>query len=86
MISGYSIGGLDPLNPPGLCEVNLSVAALNAETTFGVVIGNQTAAIGCNCLLGEGTEPTIFELFNEGLGMQEREQEERSSLRRRTSI
>ena len=66
VISGYSIGGLDPLNPPGLCEVNLSVAALNAETTFGVVIGNQTAAIGCNCLLGEGTEPTIFELFNEG--------------------
>src|SRR4029079_19383291 len=29
-------------------------------------VGNQTAAIGCNCLIGEGTEPTIFELFNEG--------------------
>jgi hypothetical protein len=66
VISGYSIGGLDPLNPPGLCEVNLSEAARAAETTFGVLIGNQTAAVGCNCLIGEGTEPTIFELFNEG--------------------
>ncbi|MEK6302953.1 MAG: hypothetical protein AABO41_19755 [Acidobacteriota bacterium] len=67
VIVGYSIGGLDGLNPPGLCETNLSIAALNAETTFGLLIGNQTAAIGCNCLIGEGTEPTIFELFNEGL-------------------
>ncbi|HKP87364.1 MAG TPA: hypothetical protein VJZ26_14765, partial [Blastocatellia bacterium] len=66
VISGYSIGGQDPLNPPGLCEVNLSEAARAAETTFGVLIGNQTAAVGCNCLIGEGTEPTIFELFNEG--------------------
>src|SRR6185503_13675067 len=41
-------------------------AAKAAETTFGVLIGNQTAAVGCNCLIGEGTEPTIFELFNEG--------------------
>ena len=66
VITGYSIGGLDPLNPPGLCETNLSEAARAAETTFGVVVGNQTAAIGCNCLLGEGTEPTIFELFEDG--------------------
>jgi hypothetical protein len=66
VITGYSIGGLDPLNPPGLCETNLSEAARAAETTFGVLVGNQTAAIGCNCLIGEGTEPTIFELFNEG--------------------
>jgi hypothetical protein len=66
VITGYSIGGLDPLNPPGLCETNLSEAARGAETTFGVLVGNQTAAIGCNCLIGEGTEPTIFELFNEG--------------------
>jgi hypothetical protein len=66
VITGFSIGGLDPLNPPGLCETNLSEAARAADTTFGVVVGNQTAAIGCNCLLGEGTEPTIFELFNEG--------------------
>src|SRR5882724_4957626 len=42
VIAGFSIGGLDPLNPPGLCETNLSVAALNAETTVGVLIGNQT--------------------------------------------
>ncbi|HKS40681.1 MAG TPA: hypothetical protein VJX74_08680, partial [Blastocatellia bacterium] len=67
VITGYSIGGLDPLNPPGLCETNLSEAARAAETTFGVLPGNQTASIGCNCLIGEGTEPTIFELFNEGL-------------------
>jgi hypothetical protein len=66
VLSGFSIGGLDPLNPPGLCETNLSEAARAAETTFGVLVGNQTAAIGCNCLIGEGTEPTIFELFNEG--------------------
>jgi len=66
VITGYSIGGLDPLNPPGLCETNLSEAARGAETTFGLLVGNQTAAIGCNCLIGEGTEPTIFELFNEG--------------------
>jgi hypothetical protein len=66
VITGYSIGGLDPLNPPGLCETNLSEAARAAETTFGVLVGNQTAAIGCNCLIGEGTEPTIFELFNGG--------------------
>ncbi|HKP13894.1 MAG TPA: hypothetical protein VJZ91_17360, partial [Blastocatellia bacterium] len=66
VIAGYSIGGLNPLNPPGLCETNLSEAARAAETTFGVLVGNQTAAIGCNCLIGEGTEPTIFELFNAG--------------------
>jgi len=27
---------------------------------------NETAAVGCNCCIGEGTEPTLFELFNEG--------------------
>jgi hypothetical protein len=67
VITGYSIGGLDPLNPPGLCETNLSVAAAAADAgAFGVLTGGQTAAIGCNCCIGEGTEPTIFELFNEG--------------------
>ena len=67
VIAGYSIGGLDPLNPPGLCEVNLSVVAAAADAgTFGVLAGNQIAAVGCNCCIGEGTEPTIFELFNEG--------------------
>jgi hypothetical protein len=68
VIAGYSIGGLEITNPPGLCETNLSEAARAAESgTFGVIQG-QTAAIGCDCLLGEGTEPTIFELFNEGSG------------------
>lgn len=67
VIAGYSIGGLDPLNPPGLCETNLSVAAAAADQgTFGVLAGGQIAAVGCNCCIGEGTEPTIFELFNEG--------------------
>src|ERR1041384_8237577 len=67
VITGYSIGNLDPLNPPGLCEVNLSVVALAADQgAFGVLTGGQIAAVGCNCCIGEGTEPTIFELFNEG--------------------
>jgi hypothetical protein len=67
VITGYSIGGLNPLNPPGLCESNLSELARAADSgTFGVLPGNQTASIQA-CLIGEGTEPTIFELFNEGL-------------------
>src|SRR6185369_6605954 len=68
VLTGYSIGGLDPLNPPGLCETNLSLAAAAADAgAFGVLTGGQIAAIGCSCCIGEGTEPTIFELFNEGL-------------------
>jgi hypothetical protein len=67
VITGFSVGFLDPLNPPGLCETNLSLAAAAADAgTFGVLTGNQIAAVGCNCCIGEGTEPTIFELFNEG--------------------
>jgi hypothetical protein len=69
VITGFSIGGLSPLNPPGLCETNLSEAARAADTNpFGVLVGNQTANICTNCCIGEGTEPTIFELFNEGRG------------------
>jgi hypothetical protein len=69
VITGYSIGGLSPLNPPGLCETNLSEAARAADgAPFGVLVGNQTANICNNCCIGEGTEPTIFELFNEGRG------------------
>jgi len=70
VIAGYSIGGLNPLNPPGLCEINLSKAAAAADTNpFGVLAdtNGQTANICANCCIGEGTEPTIFELFNEGL-------------------
>jgi hypothetical protein len=65
VITGYSVGGLLGTNPPGLCETNLSEAARAADTNPFGVVQNQTAAF-CNCLLGEGTEPTIFELFNEG--------------------
>jgi hypothetical protein len=69
VITGFSLGGLDPLNPPGLCETNLSLAAAAADAApFGVLVGGQTANICANCLIGEGTEPTIFELFNEGRG------------------
>jgi hypothetical protein len=65
VLVGYSIGGLSPLNPPGLCEINLSEAARAADTSpFGVIQGT-TASIA-PCLIGEGTEPTLFELFNEG--------------------
>jgi hypothetical protein len=50
-----------------MCEVNLSVAAAAADAgAFGVLAGGEIAAVGCNCCIGEGTEPTIFELFNEG--------------------
>jgi hypothetical protein len=65
VITGYSIGGGNPLNPPGLCEINLSEAARAADTNrFGVIQG-QTASIK-PCVIGEGTEPHIFELFNSG--------------------
>jgi hypothetical protein len=69
VVTGYSIGGLNILNPPGLCEVNLGVVAAQADAgTFGVLTGGEIAAVACNCCIGEGTEPTIFELFNEGRG------------------
>src|SRR6185503_18633007 len=67
VLVGYSIGNLSALNPPGLCETNLSTAALRSDTgPFGVIDG-QTATI-MPCLIGEGTEGTIFELFNSGSG------------------
>ena len=68
VLVGFSIGGLSALNPPGLCEINLSKAQGEALTVFGVLpsTNNETAAIGCNCCIGEGTEATLFELFNEG--------------------
>jgi hypothetical protein len=65
VLVGFSVG-LDPgTSPPGICEINLSTAARDADTAFGVIQG-QTAAVGCNCLIGEGTEPTLFEFFNGG--------------------
>jgi len=64
VIAGYSIGFLDPANPPGLCETDLGQAALSADIdTFGVV-QSQTANVA-SCLIGEGTEPTIYEIFNQ---------------------
>jgi hypothetical protein len=65
VITGYSIGGLDPLNPPGLCQTNLGTAATAAEADIFGVIQGQTASIEAN-LIGEGTEPTIYQLFDQG--------------------
>jgi hypothetical protein len=57
VITGFSIGNQSPLNPPGLCSTNLSAAARAADTDpFRP------------CLIGEGTEPEIFEFFNTGKG------------------
>jgi hypothetical protein len=70
VLTGYSIGFLDPLNPPGMCEINMSKAAAAADANpFGVLpdTNGQTANICANCCIGEGTEPTLFEFFNEGL-------------------
>lgn len=56
VLTGYSIGGLSPTNPPGLCETNLSEASRASELDpFRT------------CLLGEGTEPTIYEMFDDGI-------------------
>jgi len=55
VITGFSIGAQNPLNPPGLCSTNLSAAAKAADTDpFRP------------CLIGEGTEPEIFEFFSGG--------------------
>jgi hypothetical protein len=57
VITGFSIGNQNPLNPPGLCSTDLSAAARAADTDpFRP------------CLIGEGTEPEIFELFNTAHG------------------
>jgi hypothetical protein len=67
VITGFSIGGQAITNPPGLCETNLSTAATASESNLFRVIDGQVATIQA-CLIGEGTEPTIFELFNSGHG------------------
>src|SRR5882724_6138432 len=65
VITGYSAGGGVGSNPPGLCETNLGEAARAADSgTFGTIQG-QTASIAA-CLIGEGTEPSLFENFDEG--------------------
>jgi hypothetical protein len=70
VLVGYSIGFLDATNPPGICGGNLSCLAAAADLApFGIIPGcavGDTIASICPCLIGEGTEPTIFELFNTG--------------------
>ena len=65
VITGYSIGALSPTNPPGICETNLGNAAVSASSDVFGTIQSQTASIDSS-LIGEGTEPTLFELFENG--------------------
>ncbi len=72
VLVGYTIGFRDPLNPPGLCASNLSCLAREVEQPdghFGVIPNCDQAQVGaiCPCLIGEGTEPEIYELFNTGV-------------------
>ncbi|MBX7245437.1 MAG: hypothetical protein K1X53_08055 [Candidatus Sumerlaeaceae bacterium] len=56
VLVGYSIGNLTQTVPPGLCPENVSALAVASDSDpFR------------ECLLGEGTEPTIFEFFNTGV-------------------
>ncbi|PYS25952.1 MAG: hypothetical protein DMF72_00165, partial [Acidobacteria bacterium] len=65
VITGYSIGGLSITNPPGLCETKLGPAAASVDAgPLGVTQG-QVGNIQQG-LIGEGTEPTIYELFDCG--------------------
>src|SRR5205085_11492278 len=65
IIAGYSAGGGAATNPPGLCEINLSEAARAADNNPVGVIQGQTASTTTG-LLGEGTEPFMFEQFSSG--------------------
>lgn len=67
VIAGYSIGNLNTANPPGLCESDLGEAARAAETgTFGLIPNQPQISSIQEGLIGEGTEPTIYELFDSG--------------------
>ncbi|HSE21598.1 MAG TPA: Calx-beta domain-containing protein [Pyrinomonadaceae bacterium] len=67
VIAGYSLGGLTDTNPPGLCESDLSEAARAADSgTFGLIPGQPQISSIKEGLIGEGTEPTIYELFDSG--------------------
>jgi hypothetical protein len=57
VIVGFSIGNQNPLNPPALCGIDLGGAAITADTDKFRP-----------CLIGEGTEPEVFELFDTGAG------------------
>lgn len=66
VLTGISIGNLSASNPPGLCNQNLSEAARAADNSPFGVIQSQTASI-LPCMIGEGTEPTIYQYFNTGV-------------------
>lgn len=55
VIVGFSTGGNVGAIPPGLCETNLSQAAPAADAPFMPL------------QIGMGTEPEIYELFNDGV-------------------
>jgi hypothetical protein len=78
---GLFPGFNEATNPPGICGVNLSCAAEQSDLSpFGVIPASTCVQVGadgtiiptttiasiCPCLIGEGTEPTIYELFNTG--------------------
>jgi hypothetical protein len=65
VLAGYSVGSLDPLNPPGICEMNLSLGARDAYAGLFGNLQGQTAVVDAG-RIGEGTEPTIFEFFDSG--------------------
>jgi hypothetical protein len=65
VLAGYSVGYQLPTLPPGLCELDLGEAARLADAgVFGVIQGFTASVLAC--LVGEGTEPTLYEYFNEG--------------------
>jgi len=67
VIAGYSVGNLNVANPPGLCESNLGEAARSADAgTFGLIPNQPQISSIQQGLIGEGTEPTIYELFDSG--------------------
>lgn len=67
VLTGYSVGLLAITNPPGICEGNLSELARAADNgTFGVLPGGQFGSVRPG-VIGEGTEPTVFEFFDAGI-------------------
>jgi len=67
VITGYSVGSLDPLNPPGLCETNLKQcrARCGKRPLRAHSKARGKSASVDSCLIVK-TEPTVFELFNSG--------------------
>src|SRR5581483_4525607 len=65
VVTGYSVGALAATNPPGLCEINLSAAALSADSGFGNIQGQSESY--WPTFIGDGTEPEIHEFFHNGV-------------------